>query len=317
MKKILTFWKILGGGVMVMIVVFIIVNLYSNDKVNLENVNDFVYQLQNINISAIGKTKFDLVIMDYSADGTDESAFSNSQIKSLKDSAGGPKIVLCYMSIGEAEDYRWYWKKTWDSNHDGTPDIGAPEWLGPSNPNWPGNYKVKYWYKEWQNIIFKYLDKIIAADFDGVYLDIIDAYEYWGPGGESGLERETAEDEMVDFVIAIANYARAKKPSFLVFPQNGSGLASHSNYVSTVDGIGNEDLWYNDNSPQSSSHTNEVLRNLEIFKRAGKLILVIDYVTKKDLIDKFYSKAISKGFVPYATTRALDRITVNPGHEPD
>ena len=51
------------------------------------------------------------------------------------------------------------------------------------NPNWAGNFKVKYWNTEWQNIIYgndnSYLKKILNAGFDGVYLDIIDAFEYY------------------------------------------------------------------------------------------------------------------------------------------
>ena len=79
------------------------------------------------------------------------------------------------MSIGEAEDYRFYWDTAWESNE--------PEWLEGENPDWPGNYKVQYWEPDWQAIIFggpdAYLDIIIAAGFDGVYLDIIDAFEYF------------------------------------------------------------------------------------------------------------------------------------------
>ena len=52
-----------------------------------------------------------------------------------------------------------------------------------NNPNWAGNYKVKYWNSDWQNIIYgndnSYLKKIINTNFDGVYLDIIDAFEYY------------------------------------------------------------------------------------------------------------------------------------------
>ena len=51
------------------------------------------------------------------------------------------------------------------------------------NPDWAGNYKVRYWDPEWQTIISgapdSYLGKIQAAGFDGVYLDIIDAFEYF------------------------------------------------------------------------------------------------------------------------------------------
>jgi cysteinyl-tRNA synthetase len=68
--------------------------------------NDFVYQLQGINLEAIGNTKFDLVVMDYSRDGSDVEKFTAGEISALKISPGGSKTVLSYMSIGEAEDYR-------------------------------------------------------------------------------------------------------------------------------------------------------------------------------------------------------------------
>lgn len=290
-------------------------------EVSWNSVNDFVYQLQNTDLTLIGNTKFDLVIIDYSEDGSDENIFTAEQINSLKNSSGGPKLVLAYMSIGEAENYRWYWDDNWDADNDGNPDSGAPSWLGPSNPEWLGNYKVKYWEMDWQSIIYgsstSYLDKIIEAGFDGVYLDIIDAYEYWGPDDESGLNRETKEQEMVDFVMAIANYARITKGriNFGIFPQNGEALSKYSDYVQVVTGIGKEDTWYDDNVPQPSSYTSEVIINLDVFKQADKLVLVIDYVTDRNLMDDFYSKA--KDYVPYASVRDLDMLTINLGHEPN
>ena len=40
-----------------------------------------------------------------------------------------------------------------------------------------------YWNEDWQKIIYKnndsYLNKILEANFDGVYLDIIDGFEYF------------------------------------------------------------------------------------------------------------------------------------------
>ncbi|MFC2066590.1 MJ1477/TM1410 family putative glycoside hydrolase [Chloroflexota bacterium] len=286
-------------------------------------VNDFVYQLQNADLIAIGNTKFDLVVIDYSQDGSEAGRFTAEQINACKNSPGGPKLVLAYMSIGEAEDYRWYWNNNWDTNNDGNPDQNAPSWLGPANPDWLGNYKVKYWRTGWQSLIYgsptSYLDKVIEAGFDGVYLDIIDAFEYWGPDGESGLNRLTAKQEMVNFVKSIANHARVTKgkTDFLVFPQNGEALSSYSDYVQIVSGIGREDNWYCGNKLQSASHTNEVTANLDVFKQAGKLVLVIDYPTQRDLINDFYSKANTKGYVPYSTVRDLDQLIINTGYEPD
>lgn len=293
------------------------------NPLTFSSVDDFAYQLTRANLSELGASAFDLIITDYSLDGSENERLTNEQVTALKSSPGGTKLVLAYMSIGEAEDYRWYWQPAWDANADGEPDAMAPGWLGPANPDWPGNYKVRYWDPDWQGIIFgsaqSYLDKIVAAGFDGVYLDIIDAYEYWGPGGDSGAGRNTAEAEMVAFVKAIAHYARVTlgRAAFGVFPQNGDSLASHADYVAAVTGIGREDLWYLDNSPQPAVAINEALANLDVFRAAGKLVLVTDYVTEPTPIDDFYSKARARGYIPYATVRDLDRLTVHTGHAPD
>lgn len=79
------------------------------------------------------------------------------------------------MSIGEAEDYRWYWRQEYNTKE--------PEWLAGINEHWNGNYKVRYWLESWRDIIYKgpesYLSKIVSAGFDGVFLDVIDAFEYF------------------------------------------------------------------------------------------------------------------------------------------
>jgi cysteinyl-tRNA synthetase len=285
------------------------------------DVNDFLYQLQNFNVAKVGRTKFDLVITDYSENGHESTRFSPSQIAWLRQSPGGPKRVLAYMSIGEAETYRWYWKKSWDANLDGVPDPGAPSWLGTSNPDWLDNYKVRFWDPRWQRIIFgtphSYLDKILADGYDGVYLDIIDAYWYWGPHGEGKPVRRTAARDMVKFVEAIAHYARVvkHKPDFAIFPQNAAELGRYPDYMAVVTGLGQEDTWYNGNA--KSPWTADTVPWLKRFVGAGKLVLCTDYCRRPALIDDFYAKAQAIGAVPYAARRDLDRLTINPGHAPD
>jgi len=153
----------------------------NNDEItSLSEINNFLYLINPDQfaskqdfITVVSATNYDLLIMDLFFD---EESFTSSDIEALRDKAnGGKRLVVSYMSIGEAEDYRYYWKKTWKK--------GNPEWLYKENPDWEGNYKVKYWMDEWKQIIFgnenAYLDKIIEAGFDGVYLDIIDAFEYF------------------------------------------------------------------------------------------------------------------------------------------
>lgn len=125
-------------------------------------------------IQAVTATNYDILIMDLFF--TAGSAFVSTEIDQLRMKAnGGRRLVIAYMSIGEAEDYRWYWQPDWKP--------GDPDWLCKENPDWEGNYKVEYWNPAWKQIIYgtgdSYLDKILAAGFDGVYLDLIDAYEYF------------------------------------------------------------------------------------------------------------------------------------------
>jgi uncharacterized protein (TIGR01370 family) len=87
--------------------------------------------------------------------------------------------------------------------------------------------------------------------------------------------------------------------------------------MQVVTGIGADDVWYHDNVSQSASYTNEVMQNLDVFRSAGKLVLVVDYVTQITKIDDFYQNAVAKDYVPYATQRTLDVLTINAGHEPD
>jgi cysteinyl-tRNA synthetase len=150
-------------------------NENSNSIQNLQQVENFLYIINPENyankqqfINAVCATNYDLVIMDLFFDGLDFTSDEISRLRMKKN--GGTRMVIAYMSIGEAEEYRYYWDKSWKR--------GNPSWLDKENPKWKGNYKVHYWNPEWQAIVFDYLTRIINADFDGVYLDIIDAFEY-------------------------------------------------------------------------------------------------------------------------------------------
>ena len=275
---------------------------------NLSAANDFLYQLQNYDLRAIGNSAYDLLVMDYSAGGDDETAFSAAQIAGLKHSPGGDKIVLAYMSIGEAENYRFYWQAGWSP--------GNPPWLDAENPDWEGNYKVRYWDPAWQAIIFDYTDRLLDASFDGAYLDIIDAYEYYSEQG-----RTTAAQEMVAFVAAIRAHARTRNPDFYIFPQNAAELAEMvPGYLSHVDGIGQEDIYYGydgDDVMTPAAVTAEVESHLDIFRRSGKLVLTVDYAATPAHVDDAYAKSRAKGYVPFVAVRDLDQLIINPGHEPD
>ncbi len=155
-------------------------NENSNSITSLNHAKNLLYIINPENfaskqafISDVAATNYDVVIMDLFFLN---EQFTSGEIEQLHHKAnGGRRMLLCYMSIGEAEDYRYYWNPAWATN--------PPTWMAAENPDWPGNYKVQYWNSDWQDIIYKksdsYLTKIVTAGFDGVYLDIIDAFEYF------------------------------------------------------------------------------------------------------------------------------------------
>ena len=157
------------------------------DVASLAEANSFLYLLnpdatawptKAAYLDALGATRYDILIVDLFFEDAEGAiiALSSDDLASIRTKpGGGRRLLVCYLSIGEAEDYRYYWDSSWDAS--------PPAWLAEENPLWPGNHKVEYWDPAWQAILYgsedSYLDRIIAAGFDGVYLDIIDAYEYF------------------------------------------------------------------------------------------------------------------------------------------
>ncbi len=158
------------------------INENDNAIQDFSNAKNFLYIINPSNfgdnrgnyLNALENTNYDVFILDLFF--SDNTPLTASEVQQLKTKPGGGKrIVLCYMSIGEAESYRYYWQTQWAT----TP----PSWLMAENPNWPENYAVKYWEKGWTDIILDpntgYLKRILDAGFDGVYLDKIDSFEYF------------------------------------------------------------------------------------------------------------------------------------------
>lgn len=282
----------------------------------------WLYQLQETDPTEVAGTDFDIIVTDYSRDGSEDGRYSSDEMDVMK-AAGKDRTVLAYLSIGEAEDYRYYFDSSWTGVIGSQPSAEAPCWLGQTNPEWRGNYKVQYWSEDWQNTIFDYLDKIIDDGFDGVYLDIIDAYEYWGDedNGEGFyLSEEEAAAKMINFVKGIAYHARTVRgeTDFLIIPQNGEGILEYDtgtdglgrgDFLNTVNGIGIEDLYYWETDAIDPDETAGRKKLIDQIRDAGKTVLVVDYVDEgseegenTDRINDFISRCETDGYLPFPGT---------------
>ncbi len=277
------------------------------DRTRIREVKRWAYQLQGE--PPHPGADVDCLVTDPGGDG-DRPLASAAQVQRWKSRGARPqRIVLAYLSIGEAENYRDYWQPSW--NH------RPPSFLAAENRSWRGNFKVRYWSAEWQAIVMQSIDRIIDAGFDGVYLDIIDAFEYFSPDGPHP-ERPSAAEDMAAFVERLAQHARVdrKQKDFLVVPQNGANIlerlsqAQARDYLVAIDAIGAEDVFYpgrrRENNPLHPDK--EVLAALQAFAEAHKPILSVEYVTLPAKIKEYLKLAAEHGFVACVAPRELDRL---------
>jgi cysteinyl-tRNA synthetase len=156
-----------------------ITNENSNNITDLSLAQNYLYLISSDNynskqemINAISTTNFDVIIIDLFFNN---SEFTSDEINKLKTKANGAKrLVISYINVGAAENYRYYWKNDWK--------LHKPNWLKKKYDGYDDEIWVKFWDKDWQNVIYgnnnSYMKKIIDANFDGAYLDNVEAYYF-------------------------------------------------------------------------------------------------------------------------------------------
>ncbi len=290
------------------------------DGLPLGAVKTWGYQLQGARPEFMAP-ELDLLVIDHARDASADDLLTPADVSAFRTRAPAPpRIVLAYMSIGEAETYRPYWRKSWVAG--AFSRLLRPGWLGRENKEWRNNYSVRYWHPGWQRLIVRptgsrldalgdrlmgaptaYLDQILEAGFDGVYLDRVDAFGAWEKTHKS------AEADMATFVAAISAYAKARRPGFLVVAQNGEELLARANFLGAVDGIAKEDLVYGLDGSERANPTEEVDHAATTLMRARsalKPVFVVEYVADPTQQLGVQTRIAPLGFVPAFAVRALN-----------
>ena len=272
----------------------------------LAGVKTWAYLLKDVSPEKIDKvagSAIDMVIIDPSMfpEGK-EVRLTRDQVERMKHKPdGGRRLVIAYLSAGESEDFRDYWKPEWSQR--------LPSWVSKSDKDWKGDYVVKYWRPEWQSIVYSspasLIDRIIDAGFDGISLDRVDAYYYFG-------DTEDRRLQMIEFVKNMTAYIRAKKPDAVVLAQDAEELLEHKDYVDVIDGVAKEDLMFGIghiermNTQGDIDHSTELL---EEAKAAGKKIFVIEYLANKTNIARAWKFMREHDFVLSVGQRDLYELS--------
>ncbi len=294
-------------------------------------------------LAQVIESDYDMVVIDPIVTERENADYDIAgTVRALQDSG---KIVIAYMDIGQAEDYRTYWQDGWR--------IGDPEWIVGDDPDgWSGNYPVAFWWDEWRDIWLDpedgLLQLLLDTGFDGIYMDWIEAYsdEYVvAMAEEDGVD---PVQEMLWFVEDISTYTKAQREDFIVIAQNAAELAEYADYLVLIDGIAQESIWFDgaadgaepegdcplpateadvdtvayreslsapcrallESDPNSQLHTSSesYLAYLMMAHAQGEIILTVDYALQAENVAWVYATSRGLGFIPFVGVRNLDRF---------
>jgi cysteinyl-tRNA synthetase, unknown class len=194
---------------------------------------------------------------------------------------GGRRAAMAYLSVGEAETYRSYWKSCCAGK--------SPDWLTKKTQGWAGNYVVKFWDPAWKAIVRQQVREILAKGYDGLYLDRIDTWE-----------RSGSRAQMIAWVKEISDYARSIKGDVAIIGQNAEELLDNGTYLSAIDAIAKEDLFHGIKHDGGRNVGPAISASVKLLARArsqGKKIFVIEYLGGATG-DSVAAEIRKQGFVP-------------------
>lgn len=154
-------------------------NENANDILKLSDAKNYLYLInpidlktKNLFIKTIAATNYDMITIDLFYN---DRPLTASEVAKLKTKAnGGKRLIISYINIGAAENWRYYWQHNWQLND--------PIWVKKKYAGYEDEFYVQFWHEDWKKIIYgnpdSYLKKILDAGFDGAFLDNVEGYYF-------------------------------------------------------------------------------------------------------------------------------------------
>lgn len=180
------------------------------------------------------------------------------------------RLCLAYLSVGEAEEFRMYWK-----------GIRNKSWVLGRNPDWPGDHLVDVRSKEWHRLLTdEVAPRLMAAGYDGFMLDTLDTAETLlqsDPVKFAGVN-----EAMADLIVTL----RRRWPHAVILVNRGFDVLPL--IATQIDGVLVEGVRSTMDFKRKRSRmlsTDECLwieKKLKAVQHAGLPIFALDYVDPPD-----------------------------------
>jgi cysteinyl-tRNA synthetase, unknown class len=301
----------------------------------LGRVKMWMYQIQGLDVDGavetLASTDYEMFVLEPGDNFTESPYNAQEMVSKLRYRPDGTKrLLIAYIDIGEAEDYRTYWKDDWVAPTADNP--GYPDFLITMDPDgWSGNYPVAYWDSLWKSLWVGpegRIQQLAQMGFDGIYLDWVEAYDddYVREYAEKiGI---STEKEMMDFIEELRSAGKSINPDFMVISQNAPFLIDFDpdRYSTLIDALAVEDTWFHgagdaewtdplagdmhdDERYIGEYSTDNRLKQYEKYLERNVPVFTIDYCISRQNAEKVYYKSRKKGLIPLVTRVSLSRLT--------
>ncbi len=298
-------------------------------KSSLAGVETWAMQLQGIEspgrAEALQSSNFDMLVIEPTDTVLSMENFPiHELVGKLKRRPNGKRVVIAYLNVGQAEDYRTYWGKDWKAPS--LESAGSPDFLLSCDPDgWQGNYPTAYWRPEWQAHLFgdkhAQLDRILSQGFDGIYMDWVLGFSDPDVARAAKSDGVDPAQEMIDLLGKIRAYARKSNPEFVLIAQNAGYLFEKKpELLKVVDGISHEDLSFRGEASSNWDDTDtggiatdqkesrELARLLTRIRARGVKTFTLDYTLDRKERNTCIRASRKCGAVPSVSRTPLDRL---------
>jgi uncharacterized protein (TIGR01370 family) len=222
----------------------------------------------------------------------DQDNFSFEKLKEKYYIKNKKAKLFAYISVGEIEPYRKYYKEVDKS------------WIVGENKDWK-TYVADIRKKEYREFLINKVLKNLSQ-YDGFFFDTLDSYQI----ALKPNEYKDYENALTEFIIQVKKTFPDKK---IILNRGFEVVPQVKDYI---DAVVAESLFYGLDTKtmkykkMKEEDTRWLLNKLNEIKKLGVKVIVIDYVDPKNkkLQKEVAKKIYENGFIPYVTDKDLKTL---------
>ncbi len=246
------------------------------------------------------------------------------------------KVVTCYVNMtefGGVNDWDPSFDPAWDKNGDDLIDEDAgplPDYVDKKvfNASWK-NYVAKFWTDSWKEELKKKIDLAAAQHFDGIDLDVMEAFYPWH-NAYPNMDAEEIVRNNAELLAFISDYAKKQYGTAFTITGNCGGAQYYfPDFGSHMDGNTFENGFFRwdgsgiiDGYVRSASKDKFESKTIDFLRSQGLQILNVEHLgtgtnsgieftnyddklTAKNML-LLFGWAIESGSTPFLTTLNMD-----------